>query len=192
MEYVIGILIGLVVGGAGAWFVASSKASAAFGTGKARDLALKVSQRITTEPTFANDVDKLFLPPPPPKPSGEPIRLLTILQREARLLDFLMENIGAYQDADIGASVRDIHTKAQAVLKKHLTIVPVLDQPEGAKVTIPVGFDPSAIRVVGNVTGNPPFTGSLAHGGWRVKSLDVPKPPEGADEFVIAPAEVEL
>ncbi|MCX7667011.1 MAG: DUF2760 domain-containing protein [Gemmataceae bacterium] len=192
MEYVIGAVIGLVLGGIISWFVATAKAQGALGTGKARELALKVSQKISAEPSFATEVEKLFLPPPPPKVSGEPIRLLAILQQEARLVDFLMENIAAYSDADVGASVRDIHTKAQGVLKKHLTIVPVLDQPEGSKVTVPVGFDPSVIRVVGNVTGNPPFTGNLAHGGWRVKSLNIPKPPEGSDEFVLMPAEVEL
>ena len=34
---------------------------------------------------------------------------------------------------------------------------------EGDNTTVPKGFDPSAIRVVGNVTGEPPFTGQIKH-----------------------------
>ena len=56
----------------------------------------------------------------------------------------------------------------------------------------PTGFDPSAVRVIGNVTGQPPFTGTLRHHGWRVKELRIAAPPAGQDEFVVQPAEVEL
>src|SRR5262245_5631107 len=46
--------------------------------------------------------------PPPPKPvpvkpSCEPLRLLTILQREGRLVDFLLEDIDGYTDQQVGA-----------------------------------------------------------------------------------------
>jgi hypothetical protein len=59
-------------------------------------------------------------------------------------------------------------------------------------VTVPAGFDPSAVRVLGNVTGTPPFTGTLQHPGWRVREIKLAPPPAGADEFVIQPAEVQL
>jgi hypothetical protein len=42
------------------------------------------------------------------------------------------------------------------------------------------------------VTGKPPFAGTLAHRGWRVKQLKLNPPPAGQDEYVIMPAEVEL
>jgi Domain of unknown function (DUF2760) len=57
---------------------------------------------------------------------------------------------------------------------------------------VPAGFDPSAIRLTGNVTGNPPFRGVLKHHGWRVKSYHLPAPPAGSDDLVVAPADVEL
>jgi hypothetical protein len=63
---------------------------------------------------------------------------------------------------------------------------------EGATVTVPSGFDPSAIRLTGNVTGQPPFTGTLRHHGWRANEIKLAKPPAGADPFVVQPAEVEL
>ena len=179
-----GLILGLVAG----YYLPVLKAG-----GKSfYDLGLKVARKASTDAAFAVRVGQLFVPPPPPKPSAEGVRILGILQREARLLDFLMENIQAYTDDQIGASVRDIHSKSQSTLKKYVTLEPVLANEEGAQVTIQAGFDPSAVRLVGNVTGNPPFKGTLQHAGWRVKSLDIPKPPEGVDDFVLMPAEVEL
>src|SRR5438270_2214931 len=134
-------------------------------------------------------------PPPPPQParrSGEPLRLLALLQREGRVLDFFLEDISGAGDEQVGAGVRELHRKAQEVLKEHLVLEPVLAQPEGATVEVPPGFDPSAIRLTGNVTGQPPFRGALRHHGWRVKELKLNPPPEGQDEFVLMPAEVEL
>jgi hypothetical protein len=131
-------------------------------------------------------------PPKPARPSPEPLRLLTLLQREGRLLDFLLEDIAAASDEQIGAGVRELHRKAQTALKDHLVLEPVLPQNEGATVQVPAGFDPSAIRLTGNVTGQPPFRGTLQHHGWRVKDYTLAAPPEGQDPFVIQPAEVDL
>jgi hypothetical protein len=131
-------------------------------------------------------------PAEPPKPSGEPLRLLALLQRDGRLLDFLMEDIQAYGDAQVGAGVRQIHADCRKVLQDHLALEPVLKEPEGSSVTVPVGFDPSAIRLTGNVTGQPPFTGALRHPGWRVRELRLTPPPAGQDPFVVQPAVVEL
>jgi len=191
VEYAIGIAIGIVIGLIVGYFVARSVLANQFGGSAGLELGKKVSARAGTDPAFAKRLDELFNPPPP-RPNPEPVRLLGVLQREARLLDFLMENLSAYDDQQIGASVRDIQAKSQGVIKKHLTLEPVLGQEEGARVTVPVGFDPSAIRLVGNVSGQPPFHGTLQHAGWRVKAVSLPAPSEGQDEFVLMPAEVEL
>jgi hypothetical protein len=118
--------------------------------------------------------------------------LLALLQREGRLLDFLMEDIQAYQDAQIGAAVRDIHRQCRQVLQEHLVLAPVIDKEEEQSVTVPSGFDPAAIRLTGQVAGQPPFTGTLKHRGWRVKEIKLAPPPAGQDAFVVMPAEVEL
>lgn len=134
--------------------------------------------------------------PPTPtlstKPSGAPLRLFTLLQSEARFFDFLMEDLSGASDQQIGAAVREIHKKAQAALKQHLVLEPVMAESEGSTVTVPTGFDPSAVRVLGNVTGSPPFTGQLLHAGWRVKEIKLAAPAAGVNEFVIQPAEVQL
>jgi hypothetical protein len=158
-------------------------------------LALRSELKILRDPSFASKVESLLAPPKPaapPKPSGAPLRLLAVLQREGRLLDFLLEDIQSYSEAQIGAAVRDIHRQCRVALKEHLDLQPVLSQQEGSTVEIPSGFDPSAVRLTGNVTGQPPFRGTLQHHGWRVKEIKLAPPPEGQDEFVLMPAEVEL
>jgi len=79
-----------------------------------------------------------------------------------------------------------------AAIKKALDLEPVLPNNENDSVEIPAGFDPSAIRLTGNVAGQPPFRGALIHPGWRVKQMRLPAPPEGADDLVLAAAEVEI
>ena len=143
---------------------------------------------------MAGKVDKLLNPPPPGpvKPSGEAVRLFALLQREGRLLDFLLEDIQGLPDDQVGAGVRDIHRQCQHTLKEHVVLEPVMLQKESDNVEVPPGFDPSAIRLTGNVTGQPPFKGVLRHHGWRVKELKIAKPPEGQDELVLQPAEVDI
>lgn len=158
-------------------------------------LAIKAYFRVLSDPATAAKVAPLLGPPEPAKPprlSGVPLRLLSILQRESRLLDFLLEDISGASDDQVGAGVRALHTKAQAVLKERLTLVPVLAGEEESTVTVPAGFDPSAISVTGNVTGQPPFKGILKHRGWRVTDYKLPTPPEGQDDLVVFPAEVEI
>lgn len=138
----------------------------------------------------------LTTPPPepakPPRLSGEPLKLLVLLQREGRLLDFLLEDISGADDAQVGAGVRELHKKSQAALKEHLTLEPIMPGQEGATVKVPAGFDPSAVTLTGNVTGSPPFDGVLKHHGWRARAYKLPTPPQGVDDLVVAPAEVEL
>jgi hypothetical protein len=158
-------------------------------------LSIKAYFRVLGDPKTAARIAPLLGPPEPEKArklSGEPLRLLNLLQREGRLLDFLLEDIEAATDEQIGAGVRELHRKAQAVVKEHLTLEPVLSHQEGDEVQVAAGFDPSAIRLTGNVTGQPPFKGVLKHHGWRVKDYKLPPPPEGQDELVVAQADVEL
>jgi hypothetical protein len=165
------------------------------GSGGRLLLGLRVLMRTLTEEAFSEKVQALFAPPKPVKPSGAPLRLLTLMQREGRLIDFIFEDVQQYspeQNAQIGAAVRDIHKGCQKVLKEHLVLEPVLHSREGETVEVPPGFDPANIRLVGNVTGSPPFKGTLQHHGWRVKEIKLAEPAEGQDEFVLQPAEVEI
>ncbi|TCW85797.1 DUF2760 domain-containing protein [Burkholderia sp. SRS-46] len=120
------------------------------------------------------------------------LQLLGLLQRDARFIDFVQEDIAGYADADIGAAARLVHDGCRAALREHFTIVPVRDESEGSRVTLPAGFDATAVRVTGNVVGAAPFSGTVSHRGWRVADVRLPKLTGSHDASVIAPAEVEL
>jgi hypothetical protein len=120
------------------------------------------------------------------------LQLLGLLQRGARFVDFVEEDIAGYSDADIGAAARLVHDGCRATLREHFTIRPVRGEAEGSRVTLADGFDATAIRLTGNVVGKPPFTGNISHRGWRVEEVRLPMLTKTHDATVIAQAEVEL
>jgi hypothetical protein len=120
------------------------------------------------------------------------VQMLALLQRDGRLIDFLAENISPYPDAQLGAAVRTIHEACRKVLERYVKLEPILNSEEDQPVTVPGGFDPAAIKLLGNVTGEPPIRGVLRHKGWRVEEVNLPPLPQGSGRMVIAPAEVEL
>ena len=120
------------------------------------------------------------------------LALLALLQREGRLVDFLRETLDSYEDADIGVAVRDIHRGCKKVIEEHFVLEAVMPGEEDTRVKVPAGFDPGEVRLIGKVSGEPPFTGTLRHHGWRVTEVKLPTLTEGVDRRVLAPAEVEI
>ncbi len=120
------------------------------------------------------------------------LHLLSVLQREGRLIDFFSEDLKMYEDAQIGAAVRSIQDNCKNALKKYLNPKAVIDQKEGDAISIPFDFDPNTIKLTGNVTGEPPFHGTLRHKGWRASRLELPTLSIVRDPSIIAPAEVEI
>lgn len=120
------------------------------------------------------------------------LHLISVLQRQGRLMDFFHEDLSAYQDAQIGAAVRSIHENCAGAIKKTIAPAAVFNKSEGQEITVPAGFDPAAIKLTGNVTGEPPFTGVLRHRGWRAGRLELPVLSVSGDPLIIAPAEVEI
>lgn len=120
------------------------------------------------------------------------LAFLALLQREGRLVDFLLEPLDGFSDADIGAAARDVHRGCRKVLEQHLSLEPVMPGSEEARVAVPTGFDPAEIRLIGEAKGEPPFRGTLRHHGWRVVDARLPALADSVDRTVIAPAEVEL
>ena len=118
------------------------------------------------------------------------LRLLAVLQREARLVDFCEEELSGFPDAQVGAAARAVHAGCRKALREAFAPVAVRSEPEGAQVVLDPGFDATAVRLTGNVVGNPPFRGTLRHHGWRASTAKLPVS-EG-DATLLAPAEVEL
>jgi len=128
--------------------------------------------------------------PPPPSPSAA-LRLLGLLQQEARLVDFVTENIEPYSDEQVGAAVRAIHAGCRKVLDEHVQLQRIFAADDGTEVVVEKGFDPAAVRLTGNLTGEPPFRGTLQHGGWRASKVSLPET-SAVDPAIIAAAEVEI
>ena len=97
-----------------------------------------------------------------------------------------------YEDAQIGAAVRNIQETCQKSLNDYLDLKAVIDQEEGEAVTIQAGFDANAIKLTGNVTGEPPFKGILQHRGWQISNFSLPALSGTQNPNIIAPAEVEI
>ena len=121
------------------------------------------------------------------------VQMLAILQRQGRLIDFLQEDLSLYDDAQIGAAVRTIHEGCRQALAEHVKVEPIYNEAEGSTVTVQPGFDTRAIRLTGEVAGEPPFRGELRHRGWRVARIDLPRQAQSQDkELIVAAAEVEV
>lgn len=125
-------------------------------------------------------------------PPDSALLLLGLLQKEGRFIDFMQEDVTTYSDADVGAAARVVHQGCAKVLSRHLRIEPVRSENEGAHITLEPGFDPAEVRPTGQVIGEPPFTGSLVHRGWRAVSVDLPQVSSSRDLRILAVAEVEL
>jgi hypothetical protein len=171
---------------------------------------LALAWRTLVDTSFAADVARLQtgrLPAPdaqaPSETAPEPVRLkeaipdsalqmLGLLQQEGRFVDFLQEDVSGFSDAEIGGAARVVHEGCRKALRQHLVIEPIRNEPEASRITLAEGFDAAAIRLTGNVQGKPPFTGTLAHRGWRATQITLPKIAPGHDVSVVAQAEVEL
>jgi hypothetical protein len=168
-------------------------------------LAFRVFFHVVANPEFASRAARLEaggrvsadLPPRAPSsfmqmPPDAALQLLGLLQQEGRFIDFVEEDVSGFSDADIGAAARVVHQGCRKAVRDHFKIAPIRTEQEGSEITLEEGFDPSSIRLAGNVVGKPPYKGSLIHRGWRVSEAALPKVAAGHDVRVLAAAEVEL
>jgi hypothetical protein len=133
-------------------------------------------------------------PAAPPKPQTSPadgaVQILGILQREARLVDFLMEDISAYSDDQVGAAVRDVQSQSRQALERYMKLEPVIDGVEDTVVKT-AGLDADAFKLVGNLPASgTAASGVLRHKGWRAARVDLPAPKP--NQTVLVPAEIEV
>jgi hypothetical protein len=143
-----------------------------------------------------------FTPAKAPAPASKPaaqarpqdgaIQILGILQRDSRLIDFLMEDISAYSDDQVGAAVRTLHDQSRDSLNRYLRLTPVIDGVEGSFTKLD-SSDPTSVKLLGNVpvSGKAPG-GLLRHKGWRAEKVDLPPITPGPNASILAPAEIEV
>ena len=130
-------------------------------------------------------------PAPAVKVSDGALQFLGILQRDSRLVDFLMEDISSYSDDQVGAAVRELHGQCRDAIGRYVTLQPVIDGVEGTFAKAP-SSDPNVVKFVGNVPAKPPSGGTLRHKGWRAAKVDLPALAAKQDPTIIAPAEIEI
>jgi len=128
--------------------------------------------------------------PPAGRTSDGALQILAILQRDSRLLDFLMEDIANYSDDQIGAAVRELHDQCRDSISRYIKLEPVIDGVEGTFTKAP-SSDPGIVKFVGNVPAKPPSGGLLRHKGWRAARIELPSAGR-QDTAIIAPAEIEI
>jgi hypothetical protein len=120
------------------------------------------------------------------------LQLLTLLQQDARFIDFIQEDLSGYSDADIGAAARVVHEGSKKTLDTYFTLEPIRNEDEETAITLAEGFNASEVRLTGNVVGSAPFNGTLIHKGWKATQVKLPKLAAEHDASIVAPAEVEL
>lgn len=125
---------------------------------------------------------------------GGALRLLSRLQAEGRLIDFATEDIHAVPDSQVAAVARVVHAGVRTVLQRDFQLAPARTEAEGAALTLPAGFDPESVRLIGAVKGEAPYHGTLLHRGWTCTAVRLPRPlrPDAAPSPIVAPAEIEL
>jgi len=164
------------------------------------DLAIRIKKVLDQEELSGPAVSAPLPIPQAPTPvipakpkQSEAVTLLATLQREARLVDFLKEDLAAYSDDQVGAAVREVHRESGAVLERLFEIRPILVEAEGANVDVPAGFDAARYRITGKLTADAPYRGILRHHGWEITKCELPEfvgSPSAAK--TVSPAEVEI
>ncbi len=152
--------------------------------------ALNLTRRSGATPAAAKAASAAPAPPAVRTSDGA-LQILGILQRDSRLVDFLMEDIGSYSDDQVGAAVRELHNQCRDSLARYVTLQPVIDGVEGTFTKAP-STDPNVVKFVGNVPAAPPSGGTLRHKGWRAAKVDLPALAAKQDAAIIAPAEIEI
>ncbi|WP_198030095.1 DUF2760 domain-containing protein [Bradyrhizobium sp. Tv2a-2] len=154
------------------------------GNGPSRDdrSAGAEAARPMAVPTRANQTD------------AEIVGFLAMLQARGRLVDFLMDDINAYDDAQVGAAARVVHAGCRTALLEHFQISPVRTESEGSRVQVAAGYAPDEYRLLGKISGSAPFSGVLVHHGWKTDAVNLPRVLRSSTDRLpaIAPAEVEL
>jgi hypothetical protein len=123
---------------------------------------------------------------------AEVVTLLGVFQEKGRFVDFLMEDITPYSDAEVGGVARAVHQGCKAALTEHFKIEPIRPEGEGASITVPAGYSADEFRLVGNLSGEAPFTGKIVHKGWKTTSVKLPRVLKSDHLPAIAPAQVEV
>jgi hypothetical protein len=155
-------------------------------------LFTRKSSPVNPQPAVAEAVKPAPAAIPQNQALAEVVTLLGIFQEKGRFIDFLMEDITPYSDAEVGGVARAVHQGCKATLNEHFHIEPISSEGEGATITVPAGYSADEFRLVGNLSGEAPFTGKVVHKGWKTTSVKLPRVLKTDHLPAIAPAQIEV
>jgi len=132
-----------------------------------------------------------------PQPAqNSAITLLATLQRDARLIDLIQEDLDQYQDAQVGAAARPCLKQCRQSLDRILRIEKLIDANENDTVNVPATASAGRYRWIGessstDATSIETIPAKLIHPGWQAVSVELPQWNGNADDAqIIAPAQV--
>ena len=160
-------------------------------------IVMALSLLTETRKNFVDRSAPVAAQPPPSaanQADAEIVAFVGLLQEKGRLVDFLMEDVAPYDDKQVGAAARVVHQGCREVLHEHFKVTPISEAEEGSRITIPAGYEADEYRLMGRIGGEPPFTGTLLHKGWKTESVKLPRILKASEKRLpsIAPAQVEL
>ncbi len=128
--------------------------------------------------------------PSPAVPTrSDAVTLLSALQREARFVDLVQEDLSKFGDAQVGAAARPCLQQCASTLARFFDLVPVSDAGEGGTVEVGEGGSPERFQWIGEGSAT---TGKLIHHGWLASKVELPQYSGSVrDANVVAPAQVQ-
>lgn len=125
------------------------------------------------------------------------VQFVARLQEKGRLLDFIMDDIAAYDNESVGAAARIVHQGCCEVLQDSFTIETVFPGEEMESITLADNYDSHSYRLIGKVPEAAPFVGQVLHRGWKTTRVNLPQVVNTAEHIevarsIIAPADVEI
>ncbi len=131
--------------------------------------------------------------PKPVRPTRDAaVSLLGTLQREARLIDLVQEDLAQYSDAQVGAAARPCLMQCAQTLKRHFALAPVIDAAEGDTVTTQPDASAARLQWVGDSAEASKSQGKLIHHGWLATKVELSEwTGDEADMMIVAPAQVQ-
>lgn len=143
-----------------------------------------------TEATPVDKDEKADEAAAPPAPARDhAVTLLATLQREARFIDLIQEDLGQYADAQVGAAARPCLQQCATALNRLFELAPLVEAGEGETVNVPDDASPMRYQWIGEGTA---ASGKLIHHGWQATRVELPEwSGTQEDTRVVAPAQVQ-
>ena len=118
--------------------------------------------------------------------------LLSLFQKQGRLVDFLQQDIASFSNAEVGEAARVVHDGCARILGDYFTMEAIRTEEEGALVSVDADYNLSEITLTGNLRGSAPYRGELLHHGWKISDQHPPEQLDPKARFIVQPAEIEV